>query len=229
MKPKIHFVVEPNGDARLHTLISRHLSATKCSISERLPENPHDYFMIILWNLRRLIRDLPNSGNVIVFHSSDLPLGRGWAPLYYALSKNQSEHVITAILADAGADTGEIIAKARFKMQTCYVSDTLRVIDEEVCIMMAAAILERYQNQQIKGVQQNGETSYYQRRTPEDNEVDIQSSFVDLIPHMRGCGSGHPAFFYWQGCKFYIELKPEEAPKFPPDLKIDFAASNDDR
>jgi len=227
MKPKVHFVVEPNGDARLHDLVEKHLVAIDVSISERLPEYPSSYSLIILWNLHHLIRDLPATRNVVVFHSSDLPLGRGWAPLYHALANSQSKHVITAILADTEVDAGEIIAKARFEMQPFFVSDTLREIDEEICILMAAAIVKRYGDQEIKGIQQNGETSCYPRRRPEDNEVDIHRPFVELIPHMRGCGSAHPAFFYWQGCKYLIELKPEDTPNSPPDLKIEFAIPND--
>lgn len=227
MKPKIHFVVEPNGEARLHALAGIHLYAIGVSISESLPENPLDYSLIVLWNLRRILHELPPTRNVVVFHSSDLPRGRGWAPLYHSLASNQSEHVITAILAGTEVDAGEIIAKARFGIQPCVTSDTLREIDDEICILMAAAIVERYDDQQIKGIQQVGEATYYQRRTPKDNEIDIQRPFVELVPHMRGCGSAHPAFFYWQGCKYRIELIPEDVPIFPTDLKIEFAISND--
>jgi len=92
---------------------------------------------------------------------------------------------------------------------------------------MARAIVERYADQQIKSTPQHGESSYYRRRTPKDNELDIQRPLVDLIPHMRGCSSSHPAHFYWQGCKYRIELMPEDMPAFPSDLKIEFAIPND--
>lgn len=223
MRPKVHFVIEPSGDLRLRSLIDWHLNTFDSSISERLPEKPHDFHLIVLWNLRRLIRDLPSTRNVVVFHSSDLPKGRGWAPIYHALAENREEHVVTAILAGPQVDAGEVIAKARFRIQPCHVADTLREIDEEVCIRMTAAILERYDRQPFKSVPQQGEISYYKRRSPQDSELNIQRPLVDLIPHMRGCGNAYPAYFDWHGCRYRIVLIPERTPEFPNDLRIEFA------
>lgn len=227
MKLKIHFVVEPSGDKRLRPLIDRHLHAFSVSIAEDLPEKPEDYSLIVLWNLRRLIRELPSTRNVVVFHSSDLPKGRGWAPIYHAFAESQREHVITAILAGPEVDAGDVIAKARFQIRHCDVADTLREIDEEICAIMAAAISDRYGMQQIKSCPQRGEPSYRRRRKPEDSELDIQRPLSELIPHIRGCGSEYPAYFDLQGCRFRILLIPDQIPDFPSDLRIEFAnASN---
>jgi methionyl-tRNA formyltransferase len=170
-----------------------------------------------------VLRDLPASRNLLVFHSSDLPQGRGWAPLYHALAKGQAEHVVTALFAEAEVDAGDILAKARFHLLPCHTADNLRPIDEEVCIMLAAAILERYPDSLPAGVPQRGVGGFYARRSSADSEVDPRRSLADLAPHLRACGSSHRAFFDWQGCRYSIEITPEEVPGIPDDLHFEFA------
>lgn len=223
MSGGVYFLVERGADFTIAPFVARHLGQYPVMVGDKLPDRPEDYRIIVLWNLRRVIRNLPSSRNVVVFHSSDLPQGRGWAPLYHALADGHTDHVITAIFAVSEVDCGEVIAKARFRIQPCHTDDTLRAIDEEVCVMLAAAILERYPDRPPLGLPQQGEASFYPRRTPADSEVDISRSLAELIPHLRACGSGHRAFFDWHGCRYRIEITPEQTPDFPSDLRIEFA------
>jgi methionyl-tRNA formyltransferase len=227
MNGAIYFVIEPGGDFMLAPLIDRYLSRYIVSVGDGLPPNPEQYRLIVLWNLRRVIRHLPATSNVAVFHSSDLPKGRGWAPIYHALADGHQEHVITAILAGPEVDAGDVIAKARFRIQACHTADSLREIDEEVCVMMVAEILDHFEYHPISATPQQGQASYYARRLPSDSEVDIGRSLVDLLPHIRGCGSNYPAFFDWQGCRYLISLKPEQLPTLPDDLRIEFSDAGD--
>jgi methionyl-tRNA formyltransferase len=223
MKKNVYFVIESEGDFTLAPLIERHLSGHAVSVGNSLPVFPENYHLIVLWNLRRIIRDLPATNNVVVFHSSDLPRGRGWAPIYHALANGFQYHVITAILAGPEVDAGDVIAKARFRIQACHTSDSLRALDEEVCVMIAAAILNHFGNQPIRAMPQHGQASYYARRSPSDSGMDINQPLVDLIPHIRGCGSSYPAYVDWQGCRYRITLTPESLPVFPEDLQIEFS------
>ena len=227
MNGKVYFMVEANAEIDLAALIERHLERYDVSVGQCLPECPAQYRMIVLWNLRRIIRDLPATSNFVVFHSSDLPKGRGWAPIYHSLADGHEEHVITAILAAPKVDAGDVIAKARFHIQPCHVADTLREIDEEVCVMLAVAILDRFGAGPIKATPQRGEATYYTRRLPSDSAVDIRLPLAELIPHIRACGRSHPAYFDWQGCRYRITLTPEQTPIFPDDLRINFEDAGD--
>lgn len=222
MRKNICFVTESVVNLTLGKLIERHLSEHAVSVGNSLPASPEKYHLIVLWNLRRVIRDLPTTNNIVVFHSSDLPRGRGWAPIYHALLNGFQQHVITAILAGPKVDAGDVIAKARFSIQACHTSDSLRALDEEVCVMMAAEILDHFGSQPIKAIPQHGQASYYARRYPSDSVTDINKPLVDLIPHIRGCGSDYPAYVDWQGCRYRITLTPESSPVFPEDLQIEF-------
>lgn len=219
----VFFLIERGAEFSIAPYVSRHLGQHPVSVGDVFPVHPEDYRIVVLWNLRRVLRDLPASRNLLVFHSSDLPRGRGWAPLYHALADGGDQHVITALFAAAEVDAGHVLAKARFRLQSCHTADNLRPIDEEVCIMLAAAILERYPDRLPAGVPQCGQASYHARRSPADSAVDPGRPLADLIPHLRACCSGHRAFFDWRGCRYRIEITPEETPGIPDDLRFEFA------
>lgn len=222
MNGDVYYVVERATDFSIASYVARHLGRYAVKVGERLPERLGDYRLIVLWNLRRVIQDLPANRNVVVFHSSDLPRGRGWAPIYHVLADGHPEHIVSAIFAAPEVDSGEIIAKARFRVQPCHTAAALRAIDEEVCVMLAAAILERFADRPLTGVPQTGEATFYRRRKPADNEVDIRRPLAELIPHLRACEANHPALLVWQGCRYQISLTPERPPGFPDDLRIEF-------
>jgi methionyl-tRNA formyltransferase len=222
MRQRVHFLTEHPDSQDLLSLVHKYLVDFDVTLSKSLPDKSDEFCLIVLWNLPRKIYNLPAKRNIVVFHSSDLPNGRGWAPIYYALAENRKEHVITAILASEQVDSGEIIAKARFKIQSSYLADNLRKIDEEICIKMAIVILERIRTKSLRTKPQIGRATYYNRRQLADNKIDVERRFVDLIPHIRGCESAHPAFFDWDGCRYNIILVPETPPNFPDDVTIEF-------
>jgi methionyl-tRNA formyltransferase len=229
MTQKIYFVVEQEAGFTIAPYVTRHLSGHDVSFGTNLPEQPGDYCLIVLWNLRRIVRDLPVERNVVVFHSSDLPKGRGWSPIYYALANDQAELVISAVIAAPEVDRGDIIAKARLSISSSYTAEDLRAIDEEACVMLAAAIVDRFADRPMIGAPQRGVATYYSRRKPEDNEVDIERTLAELIPHLRACESRHPAFFYWRGSRYRLSITTDVHPGFPADLRIQFSEDDSQR
>ncbi len=223
MKEEVFFLVEDVNVTNISPYIDRHLQEYSVTIGDVFPEQPNNFRLIVLWNLRRVIKDLPPNTNVVVFHSSDLPVGRGWAPIYHTLADGLEEHVISAIFAAAKVDGGDVIAKARFRVLPCHTAEILREIDEEICVLMVRKILEKFSGRDIVGVPQIGEPTYYLRRTPADSEVDPQKSLLEILPHLRACGSGHPAFFDWQGCRYYLTVATDGARSIPEDLRITFS------
>lgn len=223
MSMDIYFVVEKEADLSFLSFVDKYLAVYTVKIGENMPDRPEDYRLIVLWNLRYIIRDLPICRNVVVFHGSDLPKGRGWAPIYHALADQHDEYVLSAIFAAPKVDSGDVVAKARFRILPSYTADSLRRFDEEISVMLAAAILKRFEDRTIVGKPQLGEATYYKRRIPDDSEVDVNKPLSDLLPHLRACGRDHRAFFDWQGCRYRIEITPEELPGLPSDMHIEFS------
>lgn len=223
MTQKVHIVLNSFEDVNPSRIASKYLSPCNLSVGTSIPDNPSYFDLIILWNLKTIITNLPDTSNVVVFHSSDLPQGRGWAPIYYAIADRKSRHTISAILASPKVDSGDIICKASFAILTSYLADDLRRLDEIVCFLMARKILDQFKGKQIQGYAQTGNATYNKRRYPADSIIDIKQPLTDLLPHIKACSSTNPAFFEFDGVRFSIEISPNSPPPtIPEDLVIKF-------
>ena len=220
---KIFFVLNKITDFDFHKHIEKYLSEYEIAIGETVPQNPEEYALIVLWNYRKIIPINSNYKNYIIFHSSDLPNGKGWAPIYYALAKKQKYYTITGIFANEKVDSGDIIVKAKFEIRDNYTARYLRMWDEEIMILLTQKILQKYSDKKIYGTKQKGKESYYERRTRENNEICIDDKIIDIIPHLRACEENAPAFIIYNNVKYIISIEPNEKIEFPNDLEIIFA------
>lgn len=219
---KILFVVKDKNSFQHEDYQKKHLPHVSISVSEVFPSNSDDYQLIVLWSYPKIIKNIENKTNVIVFHSSDLPEGKGWAPIYHTLAKNLKFYTITGVRTAKNADSGEIIVKARFPIQANYTAKILREFDNEICFILISKVLDKFPDGKLKGMSQNSKGTFYKKRNPEDNEVDSNAKLIEILPHLRACEKQHPAFFYHEGEKFYIHIEPENKPEFPPNLEIEF-------
>jgi len=217
--PKLQFLVDERPSHGLEALIQRHLADLpyEISVAEVPPERPADFRWIIPWNYPRLISGVSATSNFVVFHSTALPDGRGWAPIYNTIVSGKSHYTISGIRLDEGADTGDILIQARFAMRPEYCASVLREWDEEICLRMIRRLLECGR---VAGRPQEGAGEVYARRTPEDNEIDPTRPLGELLDHLRACESAHPAFFVQDGVRFDVSLSPATPPEFPGDLEI---------
>lgn len=209
--------------------LNRYLPREKfdVEIAEVFPERPLDYRLIVLWSYRKIIKQAERAGNVVVMHSSNLPEGRGWAPIYFAFREQKPEYVISGIFAADEVDTGDVIVRARLPIEAGYTAPFIREVDKEISLMLIAKILEKWPSGSIKAIQQSGVGSYRARRSPQDNEVDMKKTVEDLLPHLRGVEPNNPAFFFFNGLKYLIQVRPELEPVFPKQVTIEYPGLNE--
>lgn len=86
----------------------------------------------------------------------------------------------------------------------------------------AEKILEIFQGKEIKGRKWQGVSSIYPRRKPEDNEINLNMKFVDIVNHLRVYEKNHPDFFVYNETKYLVKVEPETKPTFPDDFEIVF-------
>lgn len=218
MKQKIFFLLNDFSEFTFQEYIKKYLKNIDVTLGTIFPENPEKYSLIILWSYRQILKNVENQNNVILFHSTDLPKGKGWAPIYYTIFNNEKFFTISGISASNKVDSGKIIVKAKFKILPNYTAEYIRKWDEEISIILTKMILKKIKNTKISGIPQKGNITYYKKRVPEDNEFPSKN----LLNHLRACEKNHPAFFYYKNEKFFVTIKPENEPKFPKDLKINF-------
>lgn len=229
MVNRILFVLNSLQEFDFGELLARHLSECEVSLGTALPPHPEDYRLIVLWNYRKILSEIPPGNNVILFHSSDLPEGKGWAPIYHAIADNHEFYVISGIFAAAEVDSGDVIVKARFRIRPEHTAADLRRFDSEISILLVANILHRFGQTSMIGSPQRGQGSFRPRRRPEDNEIEVDKPFRELIPHLRACEDRHPAYFAHQGCRYFVSVRSEVEASFPSDLVVSFPRPMDDR
>jgi methionyl-tRNA formyltransferase len=219
---KIFFLVNSLDEFDFQDLIKKYLPDIRVSAGESLPEHTEDYDLVILWSYKKIIPNLSGKKNIILFHSTDLPKGKGWAPIYYTIIQKNEYFTITGILADEKVDAGNVIVKARFKIKDNYTAEHLRGWDKEISIMLIKEILARFEGKKLEGIRQTGKDSFYKKRSPEDNEISPDVKVADIIDHLRACERSHSAYFIYNDIKYFIYIEPAEKPDFPDDLEVKF-------
>ncbi|WNK01365.1 formyltransferase family protein [Thalassospiraceae bacterium LMO-JJ14] len=152
---------------------------------------------------------------VFVTHSTDLPQGRGWAPLQWSVLKGLDHITITAFKAEPGCDSGPWCFKERFPISQTDTIKTLYTRDTEVTAGLLAKIAAACRDNTLVLYPQEGEASHWRRRTPEDSELDSRRPLIELWDHIRVCDNDHyPAFFRIDGSN--IILRYEVVAEAPP-------------
>jgi|LWDU01.1.fsa_nt_gi methionyl-tRNA formyltransferase len=219
---KVYFLLNHSSDFNAQSYCDKHLSDYEVSMGVYLPDNPNEFELIIPWSYQKIIKKYKYN-NIVIFHSTDLPEGKGWAPIFNVFAKELKNYVISAILLDDKVDSGGIVAKAKFKIKNTYTADFIRKVDEEVMIIMIDKILKKFDDGKIVGVDQDkNKETYYKKRYPEDNQLKLNANLRSLIPVLKGCEESHPSFFEYKGDEFVISIKPKVQPSFPEDLEIVF-------
>lgn len=228
MKFKVCILVNQLKEFNSRKLLEIYLPPEKFNvvISDAVPDNPSAYQIIVAWSYRRVIERASEIGNIVVIHSTELPYGRGWAPIYNTLFKNKKEYVISCIYADNQVDAGDVIARVRFEILPEYTATYLRKLDEELSLLLVAKIFDKWPDGVATGIKQAGEGSYYSRRYPADNEINPEKSVLALLPHLRAVEKNAPAYFYYQNIKYLISICPEVKPRPPAIVRIEYPALN---
>lgn len=219
---KIFFLLNKLEEFNFQQHLNKYLSDVNVTVGESLPADTNYYDLIILWNYRKILKNISDKKNIILFHSTNLPHGRGWAPIYYALTKGLEYHTISGIFAVDEVDSGNIIVQVKFRIKDNYTAEVLREFDNEICIMLIKKIFEVFNGKEIKGKKQEGSGSVNPRRKLEDNRINLDVKFRDIINHLRACEKNHPAFFVYNNTRYNVIIEPEIKPTFPDDLVIRF-------
>ena len=229
MKKKICFLLNNIKEYSFKNLVDLYLPNKKFDInlSTVFPKNFKSYDLIIPWCYKKIIKGEKKLTNTIIIHSSNLPEGRGWAPIYYSLRDQNSDYTISSIFATKDVDKGNLIVKASFPILPEYTADYLRKVDTEISILLIRKILDKWHNAKIISKKQIGDGSYRPRRFPKDNEVKINYSLKKILSHLRAVEKNNPAFFYFKNIKYIIEVHPENKPDFPKKIKIEYPGINE--
>jgi len=191
-----------------------------CTVVARHEDVPATPDLGMLLGYERIVPEdvlrLPRLGFVL-FHSSDLPRGRGWAPIYYTMTQ-RLPLVQTLLFAAPGVDEGNLIAKAHYPLAGSETEREVRRIDDALTLRLFEDSLAPLLAGKVSGKPQDSkDATWWPRRRPEDSAVDPARPLCDLVDHLRALPAAAPAFFQYGGRRFRIRLEAEDECAAPPD------------
>ncbi len=173
------------------------------------------YDLVVLWNFHRKLEIGDDVVNVVVFHASNLPEGRGWAPIANLFLHEQKQYTLTGFRANSEIDTGNILIQFYISMKPSYTARFIRLIDNELMCLGVRMLLDYRLTMENGRPQPSNHVKPFQRRTPEMNKIDVSNSIESYIALLKSAEEGHPVYFEHDGEVFDLCLTPRKSPNFP--------------
>jgi len=149
-----------------------------------------------------------NKYNLVV-HESDLPKGKGWAPLFWQILEGKNKIPIVLIEASEKIDSGKIYLKDFIELDGYELHDEIRKKQAKKTIEICIQFLKTYKD--IIPIHQYGEESYYRRRTPQDSQLDINKTIKEQFNLLRIVDNeSYPAFFVIDERKYILKIYRSE-------------------
>lgn len=149
-----------------------------------------------------------NALNLVV-HESALPKGKGFAPMAWQILAGETDIPICLIEATTQADAGDIWLTDSIRLSPNDLADDWREKQGLATIHLIQRFIQQYPNLSPK--KQQGESTFYERRTPKDSELDINKTIKEQFELLRVVDNkDYPAFFTYQGTRYRLEIYKDE-------------------
>jgi UDP-2,4-diacetamido-2,4,6-trideoxy-beta-L-altropyranose hydrolase len=144
----------------------------------------------------------------LVVHESALPQGRGWSPLSWQILEGVDEVYITLLDAADEVDSGVIYLQDKMTFDGSELIQELRVVQAQKTFKLCHDFLRYPEEISGNAQKQQGDISFYPRRLPEDSELDVNKSILDLFHHLRIADPDrYPSFFRLGNSKYKVTIK----------------------
>ena len=145
-----------------------------------------------------------NQHNIVV-HESNLPEGRGFAPMTWQILEGKNDIPICLLEAATEADAGDIWLRDIIHLDGSELANEWRPLQGEKTLEMCLRFVSEYQN--LTKNKQSGLPSYYKRRRPTDSRLDPNKSLREQFHLLRVTDNiRYPAFFEIEGQRYIINI-----------------------
>ncbi len=167
------------------------------------------YDIVFILSYHRIIETiyLQRHKHNLVIHESNLPSGKGWAPMFWQVLEGKNKIPFTMFEASEGVDDGDIYMKKILSLEDSELNALLREKQANFSINMCLDFLNDY-NKYKTPIKQEGKESFYQKRTAKDSQLDINMSIKDQFNLLRIVNNDdYPAFFEINGYKYILKIE----------------------
>lgn len=168
------------------------------------------YDILFILSYHKIVDDVVLKKNThnIVIHASDLPKGKGWAPLFWQVIEGRNEIPFTLFEASIGADNGDFYFKDILQLTGYELNEELREKQAIQIMKMCVKFVRNYTFHLKKIQKQKGEESFYPKRTPNDSQLNIDKTIKEQFNLLRTANNDeYPAFFEINGKKFKLKIE----------------------
>ena len=164
--------------------------------------------ILFLLSCEKIFNKLDLNDYNLVVHESNLPEGKGWTPLTWQVLEGKNRIPITLFEAVEKVDSGRIYLQSFIELTGKELQTEIKNLQGKMTIDLILKFLENVDH--IKGQDQEGDSSYYRKRSPKDSELDINRSIKNQFNLLRVCDNErYPAFFKIHNEKFIIKIFKE--------------------
>ncbi|WP_457593291.1 formyltransferase family protein [Hydrogenimonas sp.] len=147
-----------------------------------------------------------NRHNIVV-HASDLPKGKGWAPMFWQILEGKKDIPFTMFEAGKGIDDGDIYMKKTLHLDGFELNQELREKQAQFIIKMCLDFLDNYEKYKTPKSQKGKET-FYSKRTAKDSQLDIDKTIREQFNLLRIVDNEeYPAFFEIEGHRYILKIE----------------------
>jgi methionyl-tRNA formyltransferase len=173
----------------------------------RFQEDFVDYDIVFILGYTKI---LPNSFlsrnhlNLVV-HESDLPKGKGFAPVHWQILEGRNIIPVCLFEAVEEIDSGDIFLRKEMIFDGSELLPEIREKQAQITKELIVEFLTYYPD--FSRVEQVGDSSFFDRRREENSELDINKSIKEQFDFLRIVDNKrYPAFFYMHGNKYYLRI-----------------------
>lgn len=147
--------------------------------------------------------------HTLVVHESDLPQGRGWAPMTWQILEGKHRIPVTLIEAVDAVDAGPIYLQEWITLAGTELHPEWRALQAQATQSLCRQWVQAYPGILGKARQQEGEGSVYARRRPADSRLDPKKTLAEQFDLLRVVDNeNYPAFFEMNGRRYRFSIEP---------------------
>ncbi len=162
--------------------------------------------LLIMLSCEKIFKKLELNKFNLVVHESDLPKGKGWSPLTWQILEGKNTIPITLFEAAESVDSGKIYFKDKIEFDGTELVDELRAKQGEKTVELILNFVKKFPS--IEGQEQSGESTFYEKRTSKNSELNIDKTIREQFNLLRVCDNEkYPAFFILDGKKYKISIE----------------------
>ena len=141
----------------------------------------------------------------LVVHESNLPKGKGFAPVQSQILKNQNKIPICLLEATEKVDSGKIYEKGYFNLSGKEIYQEIRYKQAQATFKIIKKFLKKFPN--ISCTKQIGKGNFFKKRFAKHHKLNINKTIKQQFNLLRiGNNDLFPSFFIYRGQKYILKI-----------------------